>query len=115
MVRVVFRDLVRCVRLETMSKLKKLIFFKTKEEKDYFLKKVKELSKYIQFVDSDLVNYEFETPYEEVRLCLLHSFYTCGITPSKIIFYNCCLDDCEDEEAKITLKMFENISLTRYA
>ena len=98
-----------------MSKPKKLIFFKTREEKDDFLKKVKELSRSIQFVDGDLPNYEFETPYEEVRLCLLHSFYTCGVTPSKIIFYNCCLDDSEDEEVKTTLKMFENISLTRYA
>ena len=98
-----------------MSKPKKLIFFKTREERDDFLKKVKELSKCIQFVDGGLLNYEFETPYEEVRLCLLHSFYTCGMTPSKIIFYNCHLDDCEDEEVKVTLKMFENISLTRYA
>ena len=96
-----------------MNKLKKLIFFKTREERDEFLKKVKELSNCIQFVDGDQLNYEFQTPYEEVRLCLLHSFYTCGITPSKIIFYNCCLDDCEDEEVKVTLKMFENISLTR--
>ena len=103
------------VKKEIMGKPKKLIFFKTREERDDFLKKVKELSKCIRFVDGDLLDYEFETPYEEVRLCLLHSFYTCGITPSKIIFYNCSLDDCEDEEVKITLKMFENISLTRYA
>lgn len=95
-----------------MNKVKKLIFFKTKEEREDFLKKLKEISQLINFYFRFPLTYEIETSNETISLCLFHSFYTCGITPDEIIFYNCSLDDCEDEDVRLTLKMFEKISKT---
>ena len=95
-----------------MRKLKKLIFFKTKEEREEFLKKLKEISRLINFYFHFPFIYEIETSNESILLCLFHSFYTCGITPDEIIFYNCSLDDCKNEDVKLTLKIFEKISKT---
>lgn len=91
-----------------MRKLKKLIFFKTKEEREDFWKKLKEISSIIKLDFRFPFMYEIETSNENISLCLFHSFYTCGITPDKIIFYNCSLEDCEDEDVKFSLKMFGN-------
>ena len=93
-----------------MKKIKKLIFFKTKEEREDFLKKLKEISCIINLDFCFPFIYEIETSNESISLCLFHSFYTCGITPDEIIFYNCSLDDCEEEDVRLTLKMFKKIS-----
>lgn len=90
-------------------KVTKLIFFKSREEREEFIQKIKEVA--IIIYGDWLTNYEMKTSHGRVKFWLLEQFHTLGLMmPHRIIFYNCSPDDCEDEYVRLSLKHFKNIS-----
>lgn len=70
---------------------KHLIFFKSMNELKKF--RVDYISTFRKF-SSDSYNILKHPKLGTIFLCLMNRFYTCGQTPTSIIFYDCTIADC---------------------
>lgn len=85
---------------------KHLIFFKSMNELKKF--RVDYISTFRKF-SSDSYNILKHPKLGTISLCLMNRFYTCGETPTSIIFYDCSLDDCKnDDEFKADIEMHKS-------
>lgn len=83
-----------------------LMFFKSMSELKKF--RVTYISTFRHF-SSDSYNRLKHDLIGVLELCLMDRFYTCGMTPASIIFYNCSLDDCKnDDEFKADIEMYKS-------
>lgn len=82
-----------------------LMFFKSMGELKKF--RVDYISTFRQF-SSDSYNMLKHNILGTLKLCLMNRFYTCGVTPTSIIFYNSSLKDCKnDNKFKRDIKMYQ--------
>lgn len=100
-----FPELVNKLAETSQVDDKHLIFFKSMNELKKF--RVDYISTFRKF-SSDSYNILKHPKLGTMFLCLMNRFYTCGQTPTSIIFYECTVDECKDDDFVEDIRFYQS-------
>ena len=84
-----------------MSEINKIILLCFKDYDDLFRYRRENMSRLERYCEG------FRTGDTMYKLGLMNSSTACGLSASEVFFVNCSIDDCEDEDFKLTLRVLE--------
>lgn len=84
-----------------MSEINKIILLCFKDYDDLFRYRRESMNRLERYCD------DFRNGDTIYRLGLMNSSTACGLSASEVFFVNCSIDDCEDEDFKLTLRVLE--------
>lgn len=84
-----------------MSEINKTILLCFKDYDDLFKYRRESMNRLERYCDN------FRNGDTVYRLGLMDSSTACGLSASEVFFVNCSIDDCEDEDFKLTLRVLE--------
>ena len=84
-----------------MSEINKTILLCFKDYDDLFRYRRESMNRLERYCD------DFRNGDTVYRLGLMNSSTACGLSASEVFFVNCSIDDCEDENFKLTLRVLE--------
>ena len=84
-----------------MSEINKVILLCFKDYPDLFKYRRESMNRLERYCD------DFRNGDTVYRLGLMDSSTACGLSASEVFFVNCSIDDCDDEDFKLTLRILE--------
>ena len=84
-----------------MSEINKTILLCFKDYDDLFRYRRENMNRLERYCDG------FRNGDTMYKLGLMNSSTTCGLSASEVFFVNCSIDDCEDEDFKLTLRVLD--------
>lgn len=84
-----------------MSEIKKAILFCFKDYDDLFRYRRETMRRLERYCNG------FRNGDTMYKLGLMNSSTACGLFVNEVFFVNCSIDDCEDEDFKLTLRVLE--------
>lgn len=84
-----------------MSEIKKTILLCFKDYDDLFRYRRETMRRLEHYCDG------FKNGNTMYKLGLMNSSTACGLSVDEVFFVNCSIDDCEDEDFKLTLRVLE--------
>ena len=84
-----------------MSEINKIILLCFKDYPDLYKYRREKMNRLERYCNG------FRNGDTMYRLGLMNSSTACGLSASEVFFVNCSIDDCDDEDFKLTLRMLE--------
>ena len=84
-----------------MSEINKTILLCFKDYDDLFKYRRESMNRLERYCEG------FRAGSTMYKLGLMNSSTACGLSANEIFFVNCSIDDCEDEDFKLTLRVLE--------
>ena len=84
-----------------MSEINKLILLCFKDYDDLFRYRRESMIRLERYCEG------FRNGDTMYKLGLMNSSTACGLSVNEVFFVNCSIDDCDDEDFKLTLRMLE--------
>lgn len=84
-----------------MSEINKIILLCFKDYDDLFRYRHENMSRLKRYCDG------FRTGNTMYKLGLMNSSTACGLSANEVFFVNCTINECQDEDFKLTLRVLE--------